>query len=126
VDYYYADVAYLNNKYGVESKGTRTGTEGVDLELHFKEELVKESFTVTFQATFTSQTVNGINDYYGTHFSLTLMGNETSAEMPISSGEMTLPVTEKTKATEAETTTAAEAETSAEAEASGEDTTAAE
>jgi hypothetical protein len=113
VNFYNAQVKYLTEKYGIESSGTGTGIEGVDLELHFKEVMVASSFTVTFEATFTSETVNGVNDYYGTHFSLSLIGNDSLAEIPLGSGEMTVPTTTKAKATKAET----EAETTAQTEA---------
>jgi hypothetical protein len=119
VDFYNAQVKYLAEKYGVESKGTRRGTEDVDLELNFKEVYDCPSSTVTFEATFTSDTVNGVNDYYGTHFAITLMGKETQTEIGISSGEMTVPTTAKTKATKAEKTEAeseSESETEAETE----------
>ncbi|MDR0992619.1 MAG: hypothetical protein LBL87_06970 [Ruminococcus sp.] len=118
VDFYNAQVKYLAAKYGVESTGTYRGKEGIDLELNFKEVYDCPSSTVTLEATFTSDTVNNVNDYYGTHFSITLMGKETQTDVALSSGEMTVPTTAKTKATKAETetTAAAEAETSAESE----------
>jgi hypothetical protein len=120
VNFYNAQVKYLTEKYGIEPSGSGTGIEDIDLELNYKEVLVGSSFTVTFTATFTSETVNGVNDYYGTHFSLSLTGNDTLAEVPLGSGELTVPTTtekKETKAkTEAETTAATEAETEAEAE----------
>jgi hypothetical protein len=95
----------------MESSGTQTGIEDVDLELKFKETMVGSSFTVTFEATFTSETVNGVNGYYGTHFAVTLMSSDTLAAVPIGSGEMTVPTTTKAKATKAETEAETEAET---------------
>jgi hypothetical protein len=113
VEFYNAQVKYLTTKYGMESNGTRTGIEGVDLNLDFKEVMTGTSFNITFGATFTSQTVNGVNDYYGTHFYITLMKSDNPTAVAVESGEMTVPTTTKAKTTKAET----EAETETEAEA---------
>jgi hypothetical protein len=110
VEFYNAQVKYLTTKYGMESSGTRTGIEDVDLELNFKEVMTGSSFNVTFGATFTSQTVNGVNDYYGTHFYVTLMKSDAPTEVPVESGEMTVPETTKAKTTKAEKETETEAE----------------
>jgi hypothetical protein len=84
------------------------GVEDIDQVLELQEVIENPSFTVTFNATYTYEEVNGVSDYYGTHFSIKLMSKEVKEVLPPT------PDLAGTSATDEEETTTAAAESQAE------------
>ena len=67
---YFADkTAELEKKYG-EPLGTMTGTEEIDMVLTYKESFDCPSFTVVFSMQQTYDTVDSVEGYYGTFYSI--------------------------------------------------------
>lgn len=73
----------LAKKYGATPKGTLTGTEGVDQTLVYVETYTCNTFTVEFTMNLTYDTVNDVDDYYATFFSIKLseLANKTAVTL---------------------------------------------
>lgn len=62
---------------------TMTGSEGVDMNLDYSTVMTLSSFEVTFNMELTYDTVDGIEDYYGTFFSIEVkeLKNKTAIDL---------------------------------------------
>ena len=67
--YFSGKTAELAKKYG-DPVGTMTGTEDIDLVLTYKETYDCPSFVVVFSMQETYDTVDSVEGYYGTFFSI--------------------------------------------------------
>ena len=68
--YFESKTAELAKKHGAEPVGTMTGTEGIDMELTYTQKYDCPSYTVTFKMVETYDTVDSVDGYYGTYFSI--------------------------------------------------------
>ncbi len=96
--YFDSKTAELKEKHGVENVGTQTGTEDIDMEITYKQLFDCPSYTITFTMKEKYDTVNGVDGYYGSFFSIDVKEKEVKDETEIQTG-----TTEKGKETEAET-----------------------
>lgn len=101
--YFDSKTADLAAKHGVEAVGTQTGTEDIDMEITYKQLFDCPSYTITFTMKEKYDTVNGVDGYYGSFFSIDVKEKEVKDETAI-----------QTKALEKEKETEAESETSKE------------
>ncbi|MDR0946686.1 MAG: hypothetical protein LBM87_02915 [Ruminococcus sp.] len=81
VEFYQSTVKALTDKYSAPSVGTMEGVEDIDQELNLTEVIDNPSFTITFNATYTYEEINGVSDYYGTHFSIKLMSKDVKTPL---------------------------------------------
>ncbi len=65
--------------------GAMTGTEDIDMELVYSQRMPASSYDVTFSMTLTYTTVNGVEGYYATKFSIDLIEKEVKSEVAIDS-----------------------------------------
>lgn len=79
----------LAKKYGVTPEGTLTGTEGVDQTLVYVEKYTCNTFEVEFTMELTYDSVNDVDDYYATFYSikLTELANKTSVPLESTAAE---------------------------------------
>jgi hypothetical protein len=77
----------LAKKYGVTPKGTLTGTEGVDQTLVYVETYTCNTFTVELTMNLTYDTVNDVDDYYATFFSIKLSELANKTAVPLESSK---------------------------------------
>ncbi len=84
--YYDDKVNELRRKYNSDFTTTQTGTEGVDVSLVQHTELPLSSFVVYIDMTLTYDTVEGVDAYYGTHYSITVKELANKAAVPIAAG----------------------------------------
>lgn len=96
--YFDSKTAELAAKHGVEAVGTQIGTEDIDMEITFKQTFNCTSYTLTFTMVEKYDTVNGVDGYYGSFFSIDVKEKEVKDETEIQTG-----ATEKEKEKEAET-----------------------
>ncbi|MCM1523860.1 MAG: hypothetical protein NC120_05320 [Ruminococcus sp.] len=88
MDYYDAKAERLKTKYspGEDAvKSTVTGAEGVDLNLDYVTTMTMPTFEVIFTLELTYDTVNGVDDYYGTYYSIEV--NELKNKTPVDVSE---------------------------------------
>lgn len=83
-NYFIEKTDQLEKRYKAVPVGTITGTEGIDMELIYKEVYDCPSYTVTFIMKQTYDTVDGVEDYYGTFFSIDITEKIVKIEEPIS------------------------------------------
>ena len=81
--YFDDKTAELEKKYG-EPLGTMTGTKDIDMELIYKQTYNCPSFTVVFTMKQTYDTVDSVEDYYGTFFSIEIAEKAVKDDTPIS------------------------------------------
>ncbi len=79
--YFEQKSAQLAAKYGVEAKGKMTGTEGIDQDLVYVKTLNCNTFDVEFTMNLTYDTVNDVDDYYATFFSIKI--TEAATKTPV-------------------------------------------
>ena len=93
--YFETKTAELSKKHGVTEEnpalGSIVGTEGMDMNLIYKEDFSASSYTVNFSMTLTYDTVNSVEGYYGTEFIITV------TEKPESEKESVTLAAETTK-----------------------------
>jgi hypothetical protein len=118
VKFYNDTIARLEEEFGVTPTGTMSGEQGIDEELTLKQVYDCPSATVTFICTYKWQTVNEKDDYYGSSFSVKLMGKTIKDEVALETGVFTPAVTATGSDTSKadETTAPAENETESETE----------
>lgn len=85
-EYYKYKKAALISKYAPAEEAvvsTVTGTEGVDLTLDNVTVMTLSSFEVTFTMQLTYDTVDGVEDYFGTYYSVKIkeLANKTAVEV---------------------------------------------
>lgn len=95
--YFDSKTAELAEKHGVEAVGTQTGTEDMDMEITYKQTYNCTSYTLTFTMVEKYDTVNGVDGYYGSFFSIDVKEKEVKDETEIQTG-----ATEKKKEAETE------------------------
>lgn len=95
--YFDTKTAELTEKHGVEPTGRMTGTEGVDMEVNYIQRYDCSSYTLTFTMTEKYDTVNGVEGYYGSYFSVDVQAKEVKNEVEIQTNA------DNKKETEAET-----------------------
>lgn len=88
-DYFKNKTAELAKKHGVEPIGTMTGTENIDMELTYTQKYDCPSYTLAFIMTEKYDTVNGVDGYYGSYFSIELIEKEVKQETAIGSDAVT-------------------------------------
>lgn len=82
-DFFANKTEELEKRHNAESAGTLKGTEGMDNELIYTEKLDCPSYTVTFTMTEQYDTVEGVDGYYGSYFSIEVKEKEVKSEVPI-------------------------------------------
>ncbi len=75
--------AELSKKHGVEPVGTQTGTEDIDMEITYKQTFNCTSYVLTFSMVEKYDTVNGVDGYYGSFFSIDVKEKEVKDETAI-------------------------------------------
>lgn len=101
-DFFANKTEELKKRHNAESAGTLKGTEGMDNELIYTEKFDCPSYTVTFTMTEQYDTVEGVDGYYGSYFSIEVKEKEVKSEVPIEvSGGKDKDKKEKEKETEA-------------------------
>ena len=73
----------LTAKYNVEPIGAQTGTEDIDMELTYTQKFDYPSYTLIFTMKQTYDTIEGVDGYYGSFFSIEVKEKEIKAEVPI-------------------------------------------
>ncbi len=73
----------LSKKHGVEPVGTQTGTEDIDMEITYKQTFNCTSYVLTFSMVEKYDTVNGVDGYYGSFFSIDVKEKEVKDETAI-------------------------------------------
>lgn len=82
-DFFANKTEELKKRHSAESAGTLKGTEDVDMELVYTEKLDCPSYTVTFTMKEKYDTVEGVDGYYGSYFSIEVREKEVKSEVPI-------------------------------------------
>ena len=82
-NYFKDKTTELENKYG-EPLGTMTGTKDYDMILTYKQTYNCPSFTVVFTMQETYDTVDSVEDYYGTFFSIEIAEKAVKDDTAIS------------------------------------------
>lgn len=82
-DFFDKKTAELAAKHGVEPTGVQTGTEGMDMELVYTQRYDCTSYTLIFTMKEKYDTVEGVDGYYGSYFSMEIKEKEVKAETPI-------------------------------------------
>lgn len=81
--YFESKTAELAKKHGAEPVGTMTGTEGMDMNLTYIQKYDCPSYNVVFTMVETYDTVNNVDDYYGTYFSIEIIEKKVKTETAI-------------------------------------------
>lgn len=82
-DFFAGKTEELEKRHNAESTGTLKGTEDVDMELVYTEKLDCPSYTVTFTMKEKYDTVEGVDGYYGSYFSIEVKEKDVKSEVPI-------------------------------------------
>ena len=82
-DFFDKKTAELALKHGVDPTGVQTGTEDIDMELVYTQRYDCTSYTVIFTMKEKYDTVEGVDGYYGSYFSIEVKEKEVKAETPI-------------------------------------------
>ncbi|MDE6599089.1 MAG: hypothetical protein K2K34_03310, partial [Oscillospiraceae bacterium] len=82
-DFFANKTEELEKRHNAESTGTLKGTEDVDMELVYTEKLDCPSYTVTFTMKEKYDTVEGVDGYYGSYFSIEVKEKDVKSEVPI-------------------------------------------
>lgn len=75
--------AELQKRHGVEPVGTQTGTEDIDMEITYKQTFNCTSYVLTLSMVEKYDTVNGVDGYYGSFFSIDVKEKEVKDETAI-------------------------------------------
>ena len=81
--YFDDKTAELTTRYGVEPINAMTGTEGIDMVLTYTQKFDYPSYSLTFTMKQTYDTIEGIDGYYGSFFSIEVKEKEVKAEVEI-------------------------------------------
>ncbi len=100
--YFDSKTVELKEKHGVEPVGTQTGTEDIDMEIAYKQLFDCPSYTLTFTMKEKYDTVNGVDGYYGSYFSIDVMEKEVKKETDIQTDAADSGKKEKESETEKE------------------------
>lgn len=90
MDYYNLKKKQLIEKYNANPEAvttTCTGTEGVDNSLEYRTELILSSFTVSFDMELKYDTIDGVDDYYGDYFKISVEEVKNKAAVEITDEE---------------------------------------
>ena len=82
-DFFANKTEELAKRHNVEAAGTLKGTEGMDNELVYTEKFDCPSYTITFTMTEKYDTVEGVDGYYGSYFSIEVKEKDVKSEVPI-------------------------------------------
>lgn len=82
-DFFDKKTAEFAARHGVEAVGAQTGTEDIDMELVYTQKYDCSSYTVIFTMKEKYDTVEGVDGYYGSYFSIEVKEKEVKAETPI-------------------------------------------
>ncbi|MGN0586769.1 MAG: hypothetical protein ACI4JF_05725 [Oscillospiraceae bacterium] len=86
-EYFYKKTDELVNKHcvdeGSSAIGTMVGTEGIDMELVYTQNISASSYDVVFTMTLTYDTVNSVDGYYATEFDISLTEKAVKTSVPI-------------------------------------------
>lgn len=82
-NYFNAKTAELAAKHNVEPIGSQTGTEGIDLDVTYMQKFDYPSYTFIFTMKETYDTIEGVDGYYGSFFSMEVKEKEVKTEVPI-------------------------------------------
>ncbi len=82
-DFFDKKTAELAAKHGVEAAGAQTGTEDIDMELVYTQRYDCPSYTVIFTMKEKYDTVEGVDGYYGSYFSIEVKEKDVKTETPI-------------------------------------------
>ena len=82
-NYFKAKTAELAAKHEVEPIGSQTGTEGIDLDVTYMQKFDYPSYTFIFTMKETYDTIEGVDGYYGSFFSMEVKEKEVKTEVPI-------------------------------------------
>lgn len=96
-DYFTNKTVELGQKHGVEPVGTMTGTEDIDMELTYMQKYDCPSYTLVFTMKESYDTVEGVDGYYGTYFSIEVTEKEVKTETEINMDNEKSEKTEKTE-----------------------------
>ncbi len=92
--------AELQKKHNVEPVGAQVGTEDIDMEITYKQVFNCTSYTLTFSMVEKYDTVNGVDGYYGSFFSIDVKEKEVKDETAIQTGDGKNETEAETKAEE--------------------------
>ncbi len=81
--YFETKTAELAKKHGAEPVGAMTGTEGMDMQLTYTQKYDCPSYNIVFTMVETFDTVNGVDDYYGTYFALEIIEKTVKTEVAL-------------------------------------------
>lgn len=85
--YFEAQTAELSARHGVEPVGAMKGTEDIDMELVYTQKYDCPSYMLVFTMKQTYDTVEGVDGYYGSYFSMEVIEKEVKTETAIKSGD---------------------------------------
>lgn len=83
--YFETKTEELKLKHGAEPIHSIVGTEGVDFTVSHKQKFSCTSYDLTFTMELKYDTVNGVEGYYGSFFSIEVMEKEIKAEVTVDS-----------------------------------------
>lgn len=69
--------------------GSMTGTEGIDMELVYSQNISTSSYDLVLSMTLTYETVNNVEGYYATKYDITLTEKDVKTPVAIDSPEIT-------------------------------------
>lgn len=81
--YFESKTAELAAKHNVEPIKTQMGTEGIDLDVTYMQKFDYPSYTFIFTMKETYDTIEGVDGYYGSYFSMEVKEKEVKAEVPV-------------------------------------------
>ena len=81
--YFDDKTAEFTAKYKVEPVGAQTGTEDIDMELTYTQRFDYPSYALIFTMKQTYDTIEGVDGYYGSFFSIEVKEKEVKIEVPI-------------------------------------------
>lgn len=85
--YFDSKTAELTAKHSVEPIGTKTGTEDIDMELTYAQKFDYPSYSLIFTMKEKYDTVDGVDGYYGSFFSIEVKEKEIKTEVPLESSD---------------------------------------
>lgn len=81
--YFDEKTAELAKRHNVEPSGAQIGTEDIDLEIDYVQRYSCPSYDLIFTRTDKYDTVDGVEGYYGSHFSIEVKAKVNKEETPI-------------------------------------------
>lgn len=82
-EYYEKKTAELQTKHGVEAAKSIKGTEDIDLEVDYISRFSCASYDLTFTMREKYDTVDGVDGYYGSYFSIEVKEKENKEEVAV-------------------------------------------